>query len=69
MAILRSAEIRKMNLKDRAGKLQELRKELLKLKSQKSAGASLEKSSGKIKAIKKTIAKIYTIVREESKNK
>ncbi len=68
MAVLRSSEVRKMNQKDRGVKLQELRKELLKLNSQRSAGSQLQ-SPGKIKVIKRTIAKILTVMREESKSK
>jgi large subunit ribosomal protein L29 len=66
MAILRVLEIRKMNSKDRVAKLQELEMELLKLKSQRSAGSQLD-SPGKIRAIKRTVAKILTIEREDVK--
>ena len=50
------------NLKDEAfeGKLQELDKELMKLRSQVASG-TVPRNPGRIKTIKKTIARIHTI--------
>lgn len=59
MAILRANEIAKMPEADKRAKLLELRKELIKLESQRATGAQIT-SPGKIRAIKKTIAKILT---------
>lgn len=59
MAILRPKEIREMADKDVASKLVELKKELMKLKLQTATGAS--KDAGKIKAIKRTIARVLTL--------
>ncbi len=42
------------------GRLVELRKELMKFQSQVASG-TIPKNPGRIKAIKKTIARIYTI--------
>lgn len=60
MAILRSKEIEKMNEKERAGKLKELRLELIK------ANVAANKS-GKIKIseIKRTIARILMFMAEK----
>lgn len=50
------------NLKDEAfeGKLQELDRELMKLRSQVASG-TVPRNPGRIKIIKKTIARIHTI--------
>lgn len=60
MAILRANEIAKMPEADKRAKLLELRKELIKLESQRATGAQIT-SPGKIRAIKRTIAKILTM--------
>jgi len=60
MVILRAAEIRKMSVKDRADKLLELRKELIKLKTQRATGTAMQ-SPGKIRVIKRTIARFHTL--------
>jgi ribosomal protein L29 len=59
MAIVRAKEIQKGSKSELASKLQELRKELMKLEAQKSTGTL--SSPGKISAIKKAIAKIKTV--------
>ena len=59
MAILRPKEIREMPEKELAGKLVELKKEMMKLKLQTATGAS--KDAGRIKAIRRTIARVYTL--------
>jgi large subunit ribosomal protein L29 len=68
MAILRAKEIRKMEAGELARKTEELRKELIKLKAQASMGTAPE-SPGKIKAIKKTIARVLTIKHQMSNTK
>ena len=55
MALLRSDEIRKMNKKDREGKLEELKLELVK------ANVTANKASAKTKEIKRAIARLITI--------
>ena len=59
MAILRASEITKMPVNEKRAKLAELRKELVKLQSQRATGATIT-SPGKIRAIKRTIAKVLT---------
>ncbi len=64
MAILRSKEIAKMSQKDRAGKLKELRFELIK------ANVTANKSGKiKIKEIRRTIAKLLTFMAQMPENK
>jgi len=59
MPILRFSEIQKLPKAELAEKKRELLKELLKLQAQKSTGTLA--SPGKVKAIKRTIAKINTV--------
>ena len=59
MAILRASEIAKMPLPEKRAKILELRKELIKLESQRATGTQIS-SPGKIRAIKRTIAKLLT---------
>jgi len=56
-------DIRKMSREEKLKKLEELRLELIKLRTQSQIG-TLE-SPGKIRAIRKTIARILTALREE----
>ena len=53
-------ELKLMNERDMENKLVELKKELMKINSQIAIG-TLPKSPGKVKGIKRTIAKIFTI--------
>lgn len=64
LALLRVNEIRKMTKEERMNKLDELRAELAKLRALKATGGSLENPS-RIRLIRKTIARILTINREE----
>jgi ribosomal protein L29 len=59
MAIVRFSEIQKLPKQELAEKKRELLKELLKLQAQKSTGTLA--SPGKVKAIKRAIAKINTV--------
>jgi len=64
MPILRMSEIREMSAEERSRRLDELRTELSKLKTMIHAGGSVE-NPGRIKALKKAIARVLTVVREE----
>lgn len=64
MAIVRFKDAQKLSGKELAQKKVELRKELMRLKSQAASGTAPE-NPGKIKEIKRSIARILTI----SKNK
>jgi len=66
MPILRKREIREMPREERLKKLKELRIELARLRTTVAAGGALDNPS-KIKEIRKTIARILTIEKEESK--
>ncbi len=61
---MKTKEIRSMNKEDLNAKLEELRKELIKVNAQVSTGTT-PKSPGQVKQIKKNIAKILTILHEK----
>jgi len=63
MAIIRKKELRKMNKTELYEKLKELRLEIAKQKANIHIGANIQ-SPGKIREMKKTIARILTIMRE-----
>ncbi len=64
---LNAKTIRNMKPEDRAKLLDDLRKELLRLQSQRSRG-TLE-SPGRVRAIRRAVARILTIMNEEAKTK
>lgn len=65
MPILRVKEIRDMSSEERTGKLGEFRTELLRLRTMVKAGGSVE-NPGRIKELRKVIARILTLEREQS---
>jgi len=66
VAILKVKDIRSMSSEERLAKLRELKAELMRLRAQQASGAPLE-NPGKIRVIKKTIARILTVINEERK--
>ena len=66
MPILRTSEIRDMSSEEREERLQELRTELRKINTMVNAGGSAE-NPGRSKAIRKTMARILTVMNEEEK--
>lgn len=60
MAILRSEEIRDLSIEEMNEKLAELQAELLRQKSMTASGGAPE-NPGRIKEIRRTIARILTI--------
>ena len=67
MAIVKKWEIKKMSKEDLEKKLSDLKKELIRLNTQRYQG-SVEKS-GRIKEIKRSIARIMTAMKEVKRNK
>ncbi len=64
MAILRTDEIRDMDVSEIDTKIDELRQELLKINTTIASGGAPE-NPGKIKAIRRTIARMKTIRAEK----
>jgi len=64
---LSAEEIRKMSPEERLKLLRELRLELIKLKTQAYLGTLT--NTGRIKVIKRNIARILTVMREEELKK
>jgi large subunit ribosomal protein L29 len=65
MVILRSKEIRAMEMEEIQKKLDELKAEHSKIVS-KSAAAGIYEDPGKIKELKRTIARVLTIMNEKT---
>lgn len=66
MPLLRPSEIRKMRAGRRQERLKELKGELLRLRTMVKAGGSIE-NPRRIREIKREIARILTIEREEKR--
>ena len=64
MPILRKKDIRTMSTPDRKKKIVELQADLVRYKTMVAAGGAIE-NPARIKEIRKTIARIYTIENEE----
>lgn len=64
MPILRMQEIREMSGEERARRLDELKTELSKLRTMINAGGSVE-NPGRVRALRRTIARMMTVTREE----
>ncbi len=68
MVILKPDEIRDMNMEELRTKLAELRSELARERAIAAAGGSLE-NPGRIRELRRTIARIKTIMVEVQKKK
>lgn len=68
MVILRSKEIREMDIDEVQKKLDELKAEYAKNVS-KSSAAGVNENPGKIKELKRTIARVLTIMNEKKQEK
>ncbi len=64
MALLRRSELKSMNEQAMSEKLRELKKEMIKINMQRASGTTLA-SPGRPKQIKKTIAKLHTILHQK----
>ena len=63
MPILRVREIRSMPVEERRKKLDEIRTELVRLKTTVASGGTIE-NPGRIKELRKTLARMLTIQKE-----
>ncbi len=64
MAILTPAEIRKLSPEDRENRLTDLQVQVIKFRSKIVSGGTIE-SPGQMRELKRTIARINTIIHEE----
>ena len=64
---MKNKELRAMGKEELQSKILELKKDLMKLNTQVSTGTNV-KESGQIKKIKKTIARILTIIKSKEVN-
>ncbi len=67
MAIFKKNEIRQFGVDEIGRRLEDLNKELIILHAKKSTGGALE-NPGRIKLVKKTIAKLLTLKTEKTNN-
>ncbi len=68
MAKIKTKELRSMDVADLDKKIKELKMELMKENAQIATG-TIPKSPGNVRNIKKTIARIHTILAEPKANK
>ena len=61
---IRASEIRRMSREERARQLEEMRRELVILRHKAAMGGVLE-DPGKLRELKRNVARILTIEREE----
>ncbi|HIQ38400.1 MAG TPA: 50S ribosomal protein L29 [Methanothermococcus okinawensis] len=66
MAILRPQEIREMSISEMKEKLMELKRELLKEYTNKATSGA-PSNPGRMREIRRTIARIYTIMNEKKR--
>lgn len=66
MAIIKKSELKQMGNENLKSRLSELRKELIKVNAQISTGTPPE-NPGRVREIKKTIARILTILNQPKK--
>ena len=64
MPILRMSQIRDMSREEQERRLAEFRTELSKVNTMIQAGGSIE-NPGRVKALKRTIARVLTVMRED----
>ena len=64
MSLIRSSEIREMNAEERESKLSELRVELMHERGVAAMGGA-PPNPGKIRALRTSIARLLTIIKEE----
>ena len=62
-------EIRDIQTPDLVTKVSELKQELFALRFQQGSGQMKQSDSGKMREIKKTIARILTVIKERENNK
>ena len=63
------AEIRDIQTPDLVKKVSELKQELFSLRFQQGSGKLKQSDSGKMREIKKTIARILTVIKERENSK
>ncbi|WGI17228.1 50S ribosomal protein L29 [Methanonatronarchaeum sp. AMET-Sl] len=67
MAILKTSEIREMAQEEREMELEMLENELISLRAEEAAGGQPE-NPGRIREIRRTIARIKTVMREDNED-
>ena len=68
MAILKKSELTNISKDQQGEKMKELRKELMKYNSQRAVGTAIE-NPGKIRELRRSIAKLYTLINQKKLKK
>jgi len=66
--VMKIKDIRKLTSEQRKSRLDQYRREYMNVKAQLSSGGSID-DPGKISELKRTIARLLTIQKEEEQNK
>ncbi len=68
MAIIKKSELKQMTPEQMTVKLHDLKSELMKIRAQISTKTTLE-NPGRVRVVKKTIAKLHTFIRQKKAQK
>ncbi len=63
---MKNKDLAKVNSKELTSKIEDLKKELIKLNAQRSTGTAMENPK-RIRVVKRTIARIHTILKNKPK--
>ena len=63
MALIKKSELKELGVPQLETKLKDLKKEMMKFNAQRSTKTTLE-SPGRVKVVRKTIARIYTLMHQ-----
>ena len=67
MALIKKNELKQLPQSKIEEQMKEFKKELIKLNSQRAVGSAIE-NPGRIRLLKRTIAKLLTVKNQQSKN-
>lgn len=68
MAILKKSELKQLSEQQKKDRLTELKKELMKMNTQRAMGTAPD-NPGRVKEVRKTIARLITIQNNPTQNK
>ena len=66
--MVKKKELKQLDAQSLKSKLEDLKKDLMKINAKRSSGSSIE-NPGRIKHIKRVIARIKTYVKQQEENK
>ena len=66
--MVKKKELKQLDAKSLKSKLEDLKKDLMKINAKRSSGSAIE-NPGRIKHIKRVIARIKTYIKQQEENK